>query len=642
MQHPECGDERLAAEGEVSVARLALHSDDLPHAAKHLADAMLGEPQLPELHEALAELCAKAGGAAAARDLFPLEGEMYLGTLVCRAHVEAAAGDRDTAVGLIASAIGFAPGTPWADTAWLTDPELAELLDPDALAQSVTRVAGHLPDPLPKDQRPAVRPFEQLVRAVAARHPGHVPLSAMASGLVRRLGDTAEAVRLAEHAQRTGPGYLPSVMLGNALRSDDRPDEALAVWEAQLAREFDHYLAVDVAEVYGATGRPGEGLPWLERALAADPDHPKAAPALHGLRHQLDGDTAHLLALSDHHRAHPDHDYAADVLARFSRQRPWLGMVHPAMEATVNVLHQFLNSSSCNRDSELACTASQLEPPSSQLAMRLAFPRATVEYQSLPEPDPRRPLREVGTRIWEYDGLVPRPAVPAPSAQAAELIRATAEIRWPTLPAAYDHAVRLAGLPLADLLGALAHPPAPREDELGRALLAHQPELWVRAVQAFACLGIAHHRTDQPWAESERRQVLLDLLLGSEDWVNEAAAFALVAIAWTNPDTRADIGTQLLERLLDVGTSTRQREVTILQSICALTLCCPWMDASALDLARVMAARDAEEDAGITGELEPAQPRPVDNGTAEPDHRHRPTAPAADRPGRLKRLFGRG
>ncbi|MFI6472847.1 hypothetical protein ACIBL5_21630 [Streptomyces sp. NPDC050516] len=642
MQHPECGDERLAAEGEVSVARLALHSDDLPHAAKHLADAMLGEPQLPELHEALAELCAKAGGAAAARDLFPLEGETYLGTLVCRAHVEAAAGDRDTAVGLIASAIGFAPGTPWADAAWLTDPELARALSPDTLAQSVSRVAGHLPDPLPEEQRPAVRPFEQLVRAVAARHPDHVLLSAMASGLVRRLGDTAEAVRLAEHARRTGPGYLPAVMLGNALRSDGRPDEALVVWEAQLGQEFDNYLAVDVAELYAATGRPAEGLPWLERVLAAEPDHPKAAPALHGLRHQIDGDIAHLLALSDHHRAHPDHDYAADLLARLSRQRPWLGMVHSAMEATVNVLHQFLSSPTCGRDSELACTASQLEPPSSQLAMRLAFPHATVEYQSLPEPDPRRPLRDVATRIWEYDGLVPRPAVPAPSAEAAELIRATAEITWPTMPAAYDHAVHLAGLPLADLLGVLAHPPAPREDELGRALLAHQPELWVRAVQAFACLGIAHHRTDQPWAESERRRVLLDLLLGSEDWVNEAAAFALVAVAWTNPDTRADIGMRLLERLLDVGTSARQREVTMLQSMCALMLCCPWVDDSALDLARAMAAHDAEEEAGISAALEQTPPRPVDEATAERAPRNSPAEPAAPRPGRLKRLFGRG
>ncbi|MFF4183701.1 hypothetical protein ACFYZ9_10975 [Streptomyces sp. NPDC001691] len=640
MRHPECGDERLAAGGEVSVARLALHDDDLPHAARHLADAMLHEPQLPELHEALAELCAKAGGAAAARDLFPVEGEVYLGTLVCRAHVEASAGDRDAAVGLIASAIAFDRTKPWADAAWLTDPELVALLSPDALAQSVTRVAGHLPDPLPEEQRPPLQPFEQLVRAVAARHPDHALLSAMASGLVRRFGDTAEAVRLAEHAQRTAPGFMPAVMLGNALRSDGRPDEALAVWEAQLAHAFDDYLAVDLAELYGATGRAADGLPWLEQVLAAEPDHPKAAPALHGLRHRIDGGTTHLLALADHHRTHPDHDYAHELLAQLSWRKPWLGMVHPATEATVNVLHQFLNSPSSNRGSEIACTASQLEPPSSLLAMRLAFPRATVEYQSLPEPDPRRTLREVGTRIWAYDGLAARPAVAAPSAEAAELIRATAEISWPTLPAAYDHAVRLADLPLPDLLGALAHPPAPREDELGRALLAHRPELWVRGVQAFACLGIAHHRTDQPWAESDRRRVLLDLLLGSEDWVNEAAAFALVTIAWTHPETRADIATQLGVRLLDVATSSQQRDVTTLQSICALMLCCPWADGGALSLARTMAELDREDQAEPRPEDEQAR-RQTHERLAELARQRPPASPPPARAGRLKRFFGR-
>ncbi|MGC0416914.1 tetratricopeptide repeat protein [Embleya sp. AB8] len=258
MQHPECGDERLAAEGEVAVARPALHDGDLPHAARHSADAMLGNPQLPELHEALAELSAKAGGPAAARRLFPLEGEVYLGALVCRAHVEAAAGDRDAAVALIATATRFEPTMPWAEAARLTGPEVVERLGPDGMAYAVSRLAGFLPDPLPEEEQPPFRPFEQLVRAVTARHPDHALLSAMASGLIRRFGDTGEAVRLAEHAHRIDPGYLPSAMLGNALRADGRPDAGRAVWEAQLAREFDGFLAVDVAELYAATDRPAE------------------------------------------------------------------------------------------------------------------------------------------------------------------------------------------------------------------------------------------------------------------------------------------------------------------------------------------------------------------------------------------------
>ncbi|MFE0459135.1 hypothetical protein ACFW1A_07705 [Kitasatospora sp. NPDC058965] len=646
MQHPECGDQRLTAEGEVAVARLALHEGDLAHAANHVADAMVADPQLPEVHEVLAELWGRAGGPAAARELFPLTEQQYLGTVVCRAQVEAAAGDVDQAVLLLASAVRFAPEAPWCAVAWLGAPELPGRLDPETLAQAVTRVNGGLPDRVPEPQRAVLRPFEQLVRAATALHPEHTLLTCMASALVRRLGDPEEAVRLAEHAQRVAPGHMPAVMLGNALRAAGRPEQALAVWETQLAEQFDGYLAVDVAELYAALGRPEAGLPWLERTLAAEPDHPKAGPALHGLRHRIDGGTRHLLALNDHFRAHPDHEYAPALLAELSRREPWLGVVHPAVEATVNLIHQFQKSPKTHRDDEIACTSSQLEPPSSRLALALAFPRATIEYQSVPDPDPRLTLREVSTWIWEFDGTTAVPAVAPPSAAGAELIRSTTEIAWPTLSAAYDHAVRLAGLPLADLLGALAHPPAPREDELGRALLGGQPELWVRAVQAFACLGIAHLRTEQPWLESQRREVLVDLLLGSEDWVAEAAGFALVAVAWTHPETREDVAARLLDRLLDVAECSMEREVTILQSVCALMLCCPWLDERGLGLARDLAARDRAQREQVTPQDEQTRrqvtERAAQLGGAGPQPPAAPPAgQSADRPGRLGKLFRR-
>ncbi|MFD8784665.1 hypothetical protein [Kitasatospora sp. NPDC059599] len=638
------GDERLAAEGEVAVARLAIDSGELDHAADHLSDAILADPQLPELHEALAELCAAAGGPAAARELFPLDGEVYLGTVVCRAHVEAAAGDWDTAVGLLASAIQHEPARPWAHTAWLAREDLPGLVDPDAVAQAAARAAAALPDPLPAELAEAVRPFDAFVMAVLDRHDEHTLLLAMASGLTRRLGATAHAVELAERAHRAAPGYLPAVMLGNALRADGHPERALAVWEAELARvtpdrdNSSSYLAVDVAELYGVLGRPAEGLPWLDRVLATEPDHPKAAPARYGLRHALDGDPVHLLGLADHHRDHPDHEYAPDLLARLSHREPWLGMVPGTSEATVNLLHQVLAAPDTGPDTAVDCEVSTLEPPSSQLALHLALPRCTVAYRSVDEPDPRRPLTATATRVWTWggtDGTDPGPAVAPPAPESAELVRAVVGIVWPTVPAAYDEAVRLAGLSLDDLLGVLVHPPLPREDELGRALLAHQPELWVRAVQAFACLGIAHHRTDQPWPESDRRRVLLDLLLGPEDWVTEAAGFALVAIGWTHPEARADIAAQLRRRLHYCVDARRVRVVTILRSVCRLVLAAPWVSPADRDLAR--AAIRAEDG---TRAPEPG-PAPVPEPEPEADPEPEP-APGPHRPGFLGRFLGRG
>ena len=93
----------------------------------------------------------------------------------------------------------------------------------------------------------------------------------------------------------------------------------------------------------------------------------------------------------------------------------------------------------------------------------------------------------------------------------------------------------LADTRLDDLLGVLVHPPAlPSEDPSGWPM-------WIRSLQVAACLGIAHHRTDEPWQSSTRRRVLSVLVYGPEDWVTEAAMLRWVATAWVDPTAREDV-----------------------------------------------------------------------------------------------------
>ncbi|MDQ3787813.1 MAG: hypothetical protein M3422_11280, partial [Actinomycetota bacterium] len=70
-----CADERLDAEGDVAVARLIMADGDLDHAARHLADAVAADPRLPDVHEALAEFVAHAGGPEQALQRFEPEPE---------------------------------------------------------------------------------------------------------------------------------------------------------------------------------------------------------------------------------------------------------------------------------------------------------------------------------------------------------------------------------------------------------------------------------------------------------------------------------------------------------------------------------------------------------------------------------------
>jgi tetratricopeptide (TPR) repeat protein len=567
--------DRLEAEGEVAVARLILDGGDFQHAADHVAGAIGTDPSLPEAHEALAEIVARVGGPVPALELFPADAR-YTGTLACRASLLAAVGRPDEAVMLLADVIAAAPVRPWADVAWLADPELPAWLSSASLTQAVLRLCQGLGDPVSEEELPALLPFFVVVRTVVAR--GDDPqLAAVASGLARRLGDAELAVRWGELAVRSGAGAMGAIMLGNALRRVGRIDETVNLWTRTVEQDPSQtYLMVDLAELLAHIGRRPDGLALLERVVAAEPEHDKAAPALLGMRFEADGDSAHLLELTDYYRAHPEHDYARYLVGHHVQRLPWLGRVTGGTESCINLMRKLIEDGNLGMSGEMS--VSIIEPPSAISTLRLVIPELRVGFLEAGDPDPRVPAAEVGTAVWRYEGHDAVPAVPPPSAQALALVADLATPNWPGPVALYDHAVPLAGVSVPDLLGVLVHPPAPRNAPWPEDLAMDVPDYWVRSVQTIACVGIAHHRADQPWEQSERRRVLMDLLQGPEDWVTEAAAMALVAVAWAFPETRADVLESLLNRLGLFLQAAEKRAVTVLGSMCCLVLACPWLE----------------------------------------------------------------
>ncbi|MDT4995510.1 MAG: hypothetical protein QOH97_5402 [Actinoplanes sp.] len=145
-------------------------------------------------------------------------------------------------------------------------------------------------------------------------------------------------------------------------------------------------------------------------------------------------------------------------------------------------------------------------------------------------------------------GRAPLATGPA-SAQAVERLHRVAHPLWPHPPAAYDAAVDLVLVEPVDLLALIARPPAPPDTEVGRALAAHDPALWGRAAQVWACLGLLHHDTEEPWLGSTRRRLLIELADGGGDRITEAALFALVTYAWVEPSARSDVAAVITRRL---------------------------------------------------------------------------------------------
>ncbi|SCL41248.1 Tetratricopeptide (TPR) repeat [Micromonospora pallida] len=573
-------DPHLSAEGELALARLALAQGDLRHAAGHVAGAIAYAPTMPEVHETLARIAAVSDGGI---DLFPLEQHVFVGAVVARAHLLAAAGRPGEGLELLAAATGHAPQADWAGVPWVTAPELAERLDPERSARILMQVCAAVPDPVPKAARTPLRPYLTLARHAVTAHPEHGLLLGAASALARRVSEIELAIQWASRGVRAQPSKLGEVWLGYAYRSAGRTREALAA----LGRAVDHDpddLAVyaDIAGTLADNGRLDEALTWIDRALARDPTFDCAVHTAHRLRHQRDGRVGHLVALADFARDHLDDSHEHGDLAECCRGRPWLGQLTPAGGPAVEALRRLTATDRTAEGPPLRLPAPP--PPSALRTLAVARPGLRVLTAGVTGPDPRLPRRAGVRPLWRYSGDGVVPLVSTPSAEAVERIRQLAHPAWPHPPAAYDAAVGLATLDGSDLLGLLAHPPTAPPTALGR-VLGQDPALWVRCVQVWTCLGLLHHRTDEPWPDSARRRMLLDLVWGVEDWTTEAALFALVTAAWVDPSVRPDVAGVVAARLADAVAVGRDRPVPILVSLAHLALATPDLDEASTLLA---------------------------------------------------------
>ncbi|GIJ50162.1 hypothetical protein Val02_70480 [Virgisporangium aliadipatigenens] len=328
----EAGSLRLEAEGEVALAVLALDDGEIGHAAGHAANALGCDPTLPEAHEVLARVAAAAGDGAL--DLYPLDGQVYIGNVVARAHLLAAAGDLDQALGLLVAATRHDPATAWASAAWLDRDGVAAQIPPDNLAAHFMRLCSGLSDPIDRDTRPALAPYLRLARDAVRAHPRDGRLLGAASAFARRMGSPAEAIRWARRATELEPGLLSSIWLGYAYRTAGLVDEAVAAWEGSLAYEPKNCAVMtDIAELLANNDRLPEALAWIERAAAINPRDPSAFPTACALRYLDSGDVHHLVRLADHVRDHPGEAHAEGMLTGTCRKRDWLGGV-PGTDTT--------------------------------------------------------------------------------------------------------------------------------------------------------------------------------------------------------------------------------------------------------------------------------------------------------------------
>jgi tetratricopeptide (TPR) repeat protein len=575
-------DPKLAAEGELAMARLALDDHEYEHAAGHIAGAVGCAPDLPEVHEALAELQRRIGPRVV--DLFPVDGDVYIGTVVARAHLSAALGQPGEALALLVSATRHDPGLPWAGVPWVEAPDLPGRVDPEVLLRTFVGLAGVLPDPVPEADRPPLLPYLTLARHSARAHGQDGPLLGAASAVGRRLGAFDEAVAWGEQAVAVESSMMTEIWLGYAYRAADRPEDAIGAWRRALEHDpMNLSIYADVANLLADMGRMDDAIAWAEQALAIDPDYDCAVHTAQSLRYRRDRDVDHLVALADFMREHPQESHEHNDLEQACRDLDWLGVVATPTESSINVLGQLLDQDVTG--AQMAVT--DLEVPSAITLMQRMFPGLTVAFNTVSEPDLRRPVAQVGVLLWTYDGTDASPVFPAPPPSVADRIRELAAYHLGHPAAAYDRAITLSDLPIEDLLGLLVWPPDPPDGPFQK-----YPAIWVKCVQTWACLGILHHRPDEPWPSSTRRRILADIAYGIEDWTTETALYALIVAAWVDPAARTDVRDLVAGRIHSALQAYDQRPVTIIGSLASLALATPQMHPALRERARAVLAED--------------------------------------------------
>jgi tetratricopeptide (TPR) repeat protein len=319
---------------DLELARAALERGDIHHAAGHLAEAIAAAPTRPETHELLSHLAARSGGGL---ELFPLDAHTYVGAVVARAHLLAAAGRPEDALPLLAAATQHTPGVDWADVPWVKDPDLAVRLEPGLLARTLMQLCTSVGDPAAPADQATLAPFLTLTRHAVAAHPGHGLLLGAGSALARRIGEIELAVDWAAEGARVRPSKLAEIWLGYAYRRAGKLGQALAALRRAVTHDPDDLTVyADIAAILAEDGRMDDALRWIDRALERDPEFDCAVHTAHRLRYRNDGDLGHLVRLADFQRDHPDQSHEHTDLAECCAGRVWLSRVPAAATVAVD------------------------------------------------------------------------------------------------------------------------------------------------------------------------------------------------------------------------------------------------------------------------------------------------------------------
>lgn len=594
---------------QLAHAATLIDAGEYSHGVRHLGYAAAVDPSHPAV-EALLERVAENFGELAPDTVEPAQAdELWSGEAAVRAWLLRRSGRVPEGVTLLLEVIGADPERRWWE--WLLrwideDPALP------LAADTVIAMCGALVQPiLHTDPTPAVRATlaaaAMVVEATMAGDPDNGWLRSIGSGVARRAGREADAVRWASEGDRLTGSMISACMLGYAYRAAGDNRRAFDAFATASERDgSDPDPRLDAADSLAAAGAWHDAAEWAESAWALDRDRGAAAARTLCFRYRDTGDPATVLQLlewlesrlDDQATLPPTVGDAPALATTAGATLPWVAHLPIPGNAAVNgarQLHALPDRASGG--GKLTLTGPDAPTALLVLGLTVAGP-LDVTIERVPAPDPRLPRRPVATLAWRLDGTVLVPGVPEPSAAALRAMKITRTPWYRLVTARRDAAaVVRCGVTPADLVSLAVHPmPGPR---------AVPPWEWVRQWQLVCCLGLA---------ALDAVDVLCDLADGPEDWLCDAALAGLVDLAERRRDLRLRILQFATAHLLESSRRLATLDLPHFGSECDLFLLLPGRP---------------EVDAAGARELKQAWLRRYEQAIAPPS----PAEPGAERAG---------
>ena len=538
------GNRQPTPKEDKQIARRVMSEGDLPHAGFHVGAALFANPDDSEALEILEQLLKRARDPLS---LTPLRDENWIGTVALRGLILQKISRNAEAVGLFAQILAKPEGSrywKWAIES-LRAPGTAKQVKPleggIVLAAVISLFAG---DSLRADARAQIAPAVEASDLLFAAHPDNPMLLPIHSGLVRKLGRLDEALRLAERAWAAEQSYSSAIALAIACKVKENIDGAVAGYREAIRFESNSAnRCVDIAATLCGAGRYSEALRWTQNALKQEPNHPRALMYAMLARARIEPDERRMDEVRQFIRDSGGRG-EADFL---SQLEPFADYLPAVEEATINSARQFLRKRGNKPGKINRLYISSMESPSSRMAVEMAL---GVERGSIPmevgqiqKPDPRVPKQRVKYVLWRYDGTDPSPALPPPPESIVDEISRLARQpynidSWSRQAA--EIAARIGPAQLESVLAVMVHPNTPPENE--------ETWVWIPHLQLAAALVAAH--IDNGWKGSLRREALLSLVLGPDDWTTVAGMVAMTQVA-REPDNRdaAEEGYRILNNL---------------------------------------------------------------------------------------------